>query len=125
MIEVAEKISAKLSDRTELIKFGLELLDEETVKRVKRDCTDKSLRDLCLELLEKWQSSRDEPTWDDVVEALRTINQRELAKLIEDAKQQSSTQEVRKQPGSKRPTHKEEGKNENAHILYTIGEYIK
>ena len=100
-------------------------MDEETVKRVKRDCADKSLRDLCLELLEKWQSSRDEPTWDDVVEALRTINQRELAKLIEDAKQQSSTQEVRKQPGSKRPTHKEEGKNENAHILYTIGEYIK
>ena len=58
MIEVAEKISGKLSDRTELIKFGLELLDEETVKTVTRDCGDKNLKDLCLELLEKWRSSQ-------------------------------------------------------------------
>ena len=73
LIEVAEKISGKLSDCTELIKFGLELLDEETVKRVTRDCGDKSLRNLCLELLEKRQSStsRDEPTWDGVLSSIK------------------------------------------------------
>ena len=113
MIEVAEKISAKLSDRTDLIKFGLELLDEETVKRVTRDCGDKSLRDLCLELLEKRQSSRDEPTWDGVLVALRTIKQPEQAKMIENAKQQSSTR-VRKQPArkvKKQPTRKQPARN--------------
>ena len=104
LIEIAEKISARLNDHTELVKFGLKLLDEETVKRVKRDCSDKSLRDLCLELLEKWQSSKDKPTCDDVVAAaLRAINQRELAKMIEDAKKQSDTQ------ARKRPTDKEQG----------------
>ena len=120
LIEVAEKISGKLSDRTELIKFGLELLDEETVKRVTRDCGDKSLRDLCLELLEKWQSSRDEPTWDGVLVALRTIKQPEQAKMtIENAKQQSSSTQVRKQPARnvkkqltrKQPTRKQPARN--------------
>ena len=113
MIEVAEKISGKLSDRTELIKFGLELLDEETVKRVTRDCGDKSLRNLCLELLEKRQSSRDESTWDGVLVALRTIKQPEQAKMIENAKQQSSTR-VRKQPArkvKKQPTRKQPARN--------------
>ena len=103
LIEIAEKISARLNDHTEMIKFGLKLLDEETVKRVKRDCSDKSLRDLCLELLEKWQSSKDKPTCDDIVAALRAISQRELAKMIEDAKKQSDTQ------ARKRPTDKEQG----------------
>ena len=120
LIEVAEKISGKLSDRTELIKFGLELLDEETAKRVTRDCGDKNLRDLCLELLEKWQSSRDEPTWDGVLVALRTIKQPEQAKMtIENAKQQSSGTQVRKQPARnvkkqlarKQPTRKQPARN--------------
>ena len=35
LIEIAEKISAKLADRTELIKFGLELLEDEMVRKVK------------------------------------------------------------------------------------------
>ena len=67
LIEVAERISAKLTDRTELIKFGLKLLDDETVKRVKRDFPDnKNLRDLCVAFLEKWEESEDEAKWDDV-----------------------------------------------------------
>ena len=40
---------------------------------------------------------------DDIVAALRAINQRELAKMIEDAKKQSDTQ------ARKWPTDKEQG----------------
>ena len=110
MIEVAENISAKLADRTELIKFGLKLLDEETVKRVKRDFPDnKSLRDLCMALLEKWEDRNEEPKWSDVVEALRKIEHRALAKTIEDAIKQPSSQ-ARERPGEKRPTHEEQGR---------------
>ena len=105
LIEVAERISAKLTDRTELIKFGLKLLDGETVKRVKRDFPDnKNLRDFCVALLEKWEDSEDEAKWDDVVKALRKIKHRALAKLIEDAIKQPDTQT------RKRPTREEQGK---------------
>ena len=109
MIKVAEKTSAKLADQLELIKFGLELLDEETVKKVECDCSDKSLRDLCLALLKKWEASKDEAKWKDVVDALRKIEHRALAKMIEDAIRQPSTQ-AREQPAKKRPTDEEQGK---------------
>ena len=36
-------------------------------------------------LLEKWEDSKDEAKWNDVVEALRNIKHRALAKIIEDA----------------------------------------
>ena len=110
LIEVAEKISAKLADRTELIKFGLELLEDEMVRKVKRDYPDnKNLRDMCMALLEKWEDSKDEAKWNDVVEALRKIKHRALAKIIEDAIKQPSTQ-AKERPAKKRPTREEQGK---------------
>ena len=60
-------------------------------------------------LLEKWEDSKDEAKWNDVVEALRKIKHRALAKIIEDAIKQPSTQ-GREQPDKKRPTLEEQGK---------------
>lgn len=74
-----------MNDRLELLKFGLELMSESAVEDVQRDCHDKGLRDLCMKLLEKWKASKDKPTWDDVIRALREVNQRELAQTIEEA----------------------------------------
>ena len=60
-------------------------MSESAVEDVKRDCVDMGLRDLCMKLLEKWKASKDKPTWDDVIKALRGVNQRELAQTIEEA----------------------------------------
>ena len=87
LIEVADRIGAKLSNDTELIKFGYVLLDDEDLMRgIKRDFISKGLRELCIQILEKWRCIRDKPTWYEVVAALKSdkIKQRELATIIEE-----------------------------------------
>ena len=91
LIKVAGKISAKLK-YLELITFGLKLLSEEDVEEIRRDFSNKNLNELCLEILTKWKGSKDHAEWDDVVGALRKIDKHEVATIIEEARQLSSTQ---------------------------------
>lgn len=92
LIKVADKISARLSDATDLQMFGYELLEEDAVLQAQRDTLSKGqgLREFCLKLLQRWKGSKENPTWDDVIRALREIEQRELAQMIEKAKPQQA-----------------------------------
>ena len=90
LIKVADKISARLSDATDLQMFGYELLEEDAVLQAQRDTVNKGLREFCLRLLQKWKGSKANPTWDDVIRALREIEQRELAQMIEKARPQQA-----------------------------------
>ena len=90
-MKVSEKISAKLN-YFELCRFGLELLSDDEVEGIQGNCSDTDLKKLCLEILKAWKGGKDHASWDDVVGALRNIRKREVARIIEEAKEQSSTQ---------------------------------
>ena len=83
ILEVAEKISAKLGNVTKWIKFGLYLLDitdkTELVHIVHKNPGKEEILSRCVELFDLWKSRKPLEGWEQVIKALKKCGLNGLA----------------------------------------------